>query len=138
MFKQICISFILMLIGAMIYIIFRQDVYFLMCFPTELLTKLKIDVDYANCSIGTYFFIFCLPDSLWYASLLTFQSACYERRKITIILLYASIFLPFIYEFLQKIGIIAGTFDIMDLLTYLLTLIIVLLCQRKHFFHLLH
>ena len=138
MFKQICISFLLLLIGAMIYIIYRPNVYFLMCFPIGLLEKIKVDIDYANCSIGTYIFIFCLPDSLWYASLLIFQSALYERQKIAIFLFSLSVFLPFIYELLQKIGIVAGTFDIMDLFTYLLTLIIVLLCQRKHFFHLLH
>lgn len=131
MYNRICISLFLLLIGTIIYILFRQDVLFLMYFPSNLLSKIKVDIDYSSCSWITYFLIFCLPDALWYAALLIFQSGLYEKSFIAKSLFVFSVSLPFIYELMQKTGMVYGTFDWFDVFTYLLTFLIIVLCQRK-------
>lgn len=134
MFCRACISFVLLLAGALIYATCRQEVLFLMPFNVEWLAKIKIEVDYANCGPITSWVIFCLPDALWYMALLVFQSALYDGKFAGRFIFGLSVMLPFILEVIQLCGIIPGTFDWFDILTYLLTLIIFLLCQEKHFF----
>lgn len=138
MFGKICISTTLLITGALIYAFLRQDVLFLTFIPSDLLAKIKIDIDYSNCTIVTYFIIFCLPDALWYAALLIFQSGLSEKDIAAKSVFIASVLLPFIYEMMQKTGQIPGTFDWMDIFTYTLTLLILLLCQRKQFYQFLY
>lgn len=138
MFGKICISTTLLITGALIYAFLRQDVLFLTFIPSDLLAKIKIDIDYSNCTIVTYFIIFCLPDALWYAALLIFQSGLSEKDIAAKSVFIASVLLPFIYEMMQKTGQIPGTFDWMDIFTYILTLLILFLCQRKQFYQFLY
>lgn len=138
MFGKICISTTLLITGALIYAFLRQDILFLTFIPSDLLAKIKIDIDYSNCTIVTYFIIFCLPDALWYAALLIFQSGLSEKDIAAKSVFIASVLLPFIYEMMQKTGQIPGTFDWMDIFTYTLTLLILLLCQRKQFYQFLY
>lgn len=138
MFGKICISSTLLIAGTLIYVLFRQQVLFLTHIPSDLLAKIKINIDYSNCTAVTYFLIFCLPDALWYAALLIFQSALLEKNITAKFIFIASVLLPFIYEMMQKASLIPGTFDWMDIFTYLLTLLILFLCQKKHFYQLLH
>ncbi len=137
MLSRICISSTLLIAGALIYALFRQEVLFLTHIPSDLLSKIKIDIDYNNCTAVTYFLIFCLPDALWYAALLIFQSALLEKNITAKFVFIVSVLLPFIYEMMQKASLIPGTFDWMDIFTYLLTLLILFLCQRKHFYQFL-
>lgn len=138
MFGKICISTTLLITGALIYAFLRQNVLFLTFIPSDLLAKIKIDIDYSNCTIVTYFIIFCLPDALWYAALLIFQSGLSEKDIAAKSVFIASVLLPFIYEMMQKTGQIPGTFDWMDIFTYTLTLLILFLCQRKQFYQFLY
>lgn len=134
MFNRASISLLLLLAGALIYATCRQEVLFLMPISPELLAKIKIEVDYANCSPITSWIIFCLPDTLWYMALLIVQTElCSGERLLEKVLFHLSIALPFILEMLQKVGFMPGTFDWFDIFTYLLTLMIFILCQRNRF-----
>lgn len=138
MYKKFFIPFVLLLTGAFIYAIFRQDVVFLSKFSTYSLASIKVDIDYSTCILPTYLLIFCLPDALWYAALIIIQSELYEESTISKFILFISISLPFIYEAMQITGFVPGTFDWLDLLTYTLTLIITILCLKKQFYRFLH
>lgn len=134
MFRRGFISFLLLLIGGMIYVVFRQDVIFLDHIPLAVLEKIRIEIDYSHCHWVVYLLVFCLPDALWYAALMIFQIWLYDgaiQSKMTFVFA-ASI--PFVYETLQKFATIRGTFDWLDVGSYLLTLIIIVLCQRKQLY----
>ena len=131
MFNRASISLLLLLAGALIYATCRQEVLFLMPISPELLAKIKIEVDYANCGPITSWIIFCLPDALWYMALLIFQLELCDGGFVEKTIFVLSIALPFILETMQWLGIMPGTFDWLDVLTYLITLTILVLCQRK-------
>ena len=131
MFNRVGISFLLLLAGALIYATCRQEVLFLMPISPELLAKIKSEVDYANCGLITSWAIFCLPDALWYMALLVFQLGLCSEGFLAKIVFGASIALPFVLEVSQKYGVMPGTFDWFDILIYLLTFAIFVLCQQK-------
>ena len=131
MFIRAGISFLLLLAGALIYATCRQEVLFLMHVNPELLASIKIDIDYAECNLLVHWIVFCLPDALWYMALLIFQSELCREGLLAKIVFGASIVLPFVLEVSQKYGVMTGTFDWIDVFTYLLTLIIFILCRRK-------
>ena len=131
MFNRASISLLLLLAGALIYATCRQEVLFLMPISPEWLAKIKIEVDYANCDSITSWVIFCLPDALWYMALLVFQLGLCSEGFLAKIVFGASIALPFVLEVSQKYGVMPGTFDWFDILIYLLTFAIFVLCQQK-------
>lgn len=128
---KVTISFLLLFLGAFIYAIFRQDVLFCSWIPFEILARIKIDISYQDCHWIIYWVVFCLPDALWYASQIVIQTVLH-KEKMTSWLLGFTLLLPFIYEIMQAINLIPGTFDWLDVFTYLLTLIVVMLCQKNY------
>jgi hypothetical protein len=70
--------------------------------------------------------LFCLPDMLWYTALLILQKQFYNKGGANKILFCLAVLLPFIFEFLQYLNYISGTFDILDIITYSLTFLIIL------------
>lgn len=94
---------------------------------------------YTSGGIWADWIVYSLPDGLWYMALLlsmvslghAYQSSQTERRLSNAMLTIA-ILLPFLLEFLQKIHIVSGTFDYIDVITYCLTLLIFIsLCKAK-------
>ena len=115
--KETYIAILLLIVGACIYATCRQDVIFLApLHNTKFLELIKIDIQYQNGNIFTYFFLFCLADVLWYIALLLSQIQFYNRSLANKFLFYFAATLPFILEFLQYFKIIAGTFDIVDII----------------------
>ena len=130
--KDTYIAILLLIIGACIYTTCRQDVIFLApLHQTIFLELIKINIQYQNDNIFTYFFLFCLPDVLWYIALLLLQVQFYNRSLANKFLFYLAAALPFILEFLQYFKIIAGTFDIMDIISYLVTFLIFLIVWKR-------
>ena len=128
------VAILLLLIGAGIYATCRQSVIFLEPLrETKLLDFLKIDISYYDGNILTYFLLFCLPDILWYIALLLLSKHFYNCSFIVSkILFYFTISLPFLFEFLQYLRILHGTFDIVDIFFYSLTLLFfIFLWNRK-------
>ena len=128
------ISFLLLLAGALIYATCRQEVLFLMPFDAEWLAKIRIEVDCAECDALTSWIIFCLPDALWYAALLTIQLVLCDGGTVGKSLFGFSVAFPFLFESMQWLGVMPGTFDWLDIVIYLLTLITFILCQRRQFY----
>ena len=130
--KCTCIALLLLIAGSCIYATCRQDVIFLCQFQgTKFLELIKINIQYQNGNIFTYFLLFCLPDILWYIALLLVQAQFCNFNKINKILFYFAASLPFIFEFLQYFNIITGTFDIADIIFYLITLLIFLILWKR-------
>lgn len=85
--------------------------------------------------------VYSLPDGLWYMSLLLLIDLLCQvysnlsNQKITPnIMMSFAVILPFIIEIAQKRHIIYGIYDIVDIYTYLITLIIFLLLCGKNYF----
>lgn len=122
------IALLLVLLGSLIYLIFRQDIVAFSIISNDCLNAIKINL--SNERATTYFFLYCLPDALWYLSLLFFQIP-YIHNLRGKVLFGVSAMLPFVLEFLQKSGIIRGTFDWWDILTYIIVLTIILISSWK-------
>ncbi len=124
------ISIILLLLGSGIYFIFRT--------PIRVFEMLRIrqyqDIVVLEISNPfNYFLVYCLPDALWYMSLLLLQTYFLVRKGLlNRLLVIIAIILPFLLEVFQYFDIMYGTFDWYDMLTYCLTLIL-FLCSKKLF-----
>ena len=130
--KSAYIALLLLIVGSGIYATCRQNVFFLVPFRgTKFLEWIKIDVHYQNGNIFTYFLLFCLPDVLWYIALLLLQIPFYNRSRTNKIFFYVAASLPFIFEFLKYIKVISGTFDIVDIIFYLVTFLIFLFIWKR-------
>lgn len=133
---KIITAFALLLVGAIIYLLFRQDAIFVSWIDANILQRLRIEMpDYYN-GIFTYVLLYCLPDALWYAALLVLQKPFVRYGLLNKVLFYICVILPFAMEMMQYFGLIPGTFDWFDILTYFTTLIILLLCERLPFYNL--
>jgi len=133
--KNIYQALSLFVIGSGIYATCRQNVIFLIPLKnTKLLEWIKIDIHYHSGNIFTYFFLFCLPDALWYLALLLIQIQFHSQSTIGKFLFYFSVVLPFILEFMQYFGVLLGTFDIVDVSFYLLTLLIFMIWKKEILF----
>lgn len=116
-----------LLLGTAIYYYFRV--------PVDAFAKLHITqvetqtVNKDNPFI--YFLIYCLPDALWYMSLLLVQTLFFEEKGwLNRLLIGTAICLPFLLEAGQCFGFVSGTFDWYDILTYCITLILFLCLKR--------
>ena len=118
-----------LLVGVGLYVFFRPDALFV--------TMLNIPTP--SCSLTPHYFIlYCLPDGLWYFALLILQYSLLQKNKMSKLLLYFAVALPFVLECMQALGWFWGTFDWYDILTYSITLIVFIICVRNPFFSLAH
>lgn len=133
--KNIYAALLLLVAGGAIYATCRQDVIFLAPFRNSKWLELThIDIQYSG-NVFVYFLLFCLSDTLWYFALLLLQVQFYSGCLASKITFYFAVALPFVLELLQYLDVIYGTFDFIDLIFYLLTLLIfLLLCQKKFFY----
>lgn len=127
---RIITAILFLVIGMCIYLLFRQDVIFLRWVDSDILDCLHVKISDNVSSGWVYMLLYCLPDALWYAALLILQIPFYRGGLLNRMLLYLCIVLPYIMEILQYIGLMPGTFDWFDILTYFITLIILLLCEK--------
>lgn len=116
---------LMLIFGAWIYIISRNDIIFMDLMPPEMIEILKITSINTSSYLG-YFISFCLPDGLWYGALLLFQDSIAIKSSDSKTVFWASAVLPFVLELLQCVKFVPGTFDIFDLMTYTIVLAIYL------------
>ncbi|MDH6303662.1 hypothetical protein M2459_000404 [Parabacteroides sp. PF5-5] len=117
-------AIILFLIGCLIYLTCRQDILlFTYLGDSVFLKKINISIFYDGNPL-IYFFLFCFPDFLWYLALLIIQFAFYKTGIVGKIIFYVAIILPFILEIMQLHDIISGTYDIFDIITYIVTFLL--------------
>lgn len=122
------LSLLLLGLGAVIYIYMRQDIIFVQNLPFEFSTQIPKEVCYGS---PRYLLIYCLPDALWYAALLLCQLALMPNNVVGKVILSTAIISPFVLELGQLVGSASGTFDVLDMLSYLFVLIIFILWYRK-------
>ena len=130
------IAIVCLLLGTGIYYFFRTPV---VAFAKLHITQVEIIQTINKDNLFLYFLIYCLPDALWYMSLLLVQIFFLkEKGWLNRLLVGIAVSLPFLLETGQYFGCVSGTFDWFDIITYCLTLIIFLLCSRKVFSLLLY
>lgn len=125
--KQIVLAIVSLVMGCLIYILFRQDILAIHWIGNpKWIEPFRINIGYDG-NLLTYILLYCLSDALWFFSLLILQFQFFDESIILCnVLLYSTIALPFILEALQYFKIIGGTFDILDVVSYLIVLLIVL------------
>lgn len=129
--KKIIYSLLLLLLGATIYVLFRRDIIFVEWLPFKI-PSIRI----SQSNRISQLFIYCLPDALWYASLLVFMSMFIKGGYLNRYILCIAIILPFCLEISQYFNLLNGTFDILDIVFYFITLILCLwkLNLKKYLF----
>lgn len=127
--KEIYIAISLLVIGSLVYFLFRQDVVFLSWISRDVLSVFHISVD-TNDNIFIYMLLYCLPDALWYMALLIFQVSFVQYGRINKLLFRVSVILPFVGEILQLFHYIPGTYDFFDVVVYVITLLLFILCRK--------
>jgi hypothetical protein len=121
-------ALVLLAIGAFIYLMFRSPnlVIFKWCESLGFLDYvMKYRDQFVDTDIGI-FSKYCLPDGLWIASYVILIHAIIPKEDKNM-LLFWSFILPFIailFELLQIPGLIPGTFDFLDLISYIVPLLI--------------
>lgn len=130
--QDILTATLLILCGGSLYIVFRQEIAGLEPLrETALLETVRLDPAPLKSHAVGRLVLYTLPDMLWYASLLLFQTAFTGRNRAAISLWITCAISPFAWETCQAAGVIEGTGDIADITGYTLTLIIIALCKRK-------
>lgn len=120
---RLLIACLMILAGSSIYVLFRDNIFFFKFIPETILKQFSpIGVDIENPLV--YCAVFCLPDGLWYASFLLFESSFLDESKISKLIYVISALMPFAWECLQLCPQIPGTFDPYDIVTYLIILLL--------------
>lgn len=115
----------LIAVGCSVYIFFRPNIIlFSVLGLTDILSHIKIEMGVSD-DFFSYFFKYCLSDVLWYASLLILAPTFYIKESFVSKFLFClMIIMPFLFEFLQSMDLIPGTFDWYDIIFYGITLLI--------------
>lgn len=130
MSKSAIIAIVCIALGGFIYLFFRQDIIAFGYLNSQVLDAIRRPVN-VNGNVLFNYFLFCVPDALWYLALLLLQFQYRQKCVASQVLLGGSILLPFLLEVLQYYGICRGTFDWYDMLSYLIVLILVLWIQKQ-------
>ena len=121
------IGSVFLLIGIIIYLLFRDDILLFSLFQKSTLLNIILDffrIPLIEDNVNS-FLIYNLPDGLWFFSLLLIQFYFYNPLShFSRLLLLLSILLPFTLEIMQFFHFIKGTFDIIDLAIFFIVLII--------------
>ena len=131
--KDIYVAIVLLLAGSLVYLLFRQDIIFLSWVNRDVLHMFQVPIDNDD-NLLVYLLRYCLSDGLWYASLLMSQVSFVQCGRMNKLWFGVAVALPFLLEALQGWHCIAGTFDLYDIITYLITLLIFMLCKKSLLF----
>ena len=126
--KDWLIAFFFILGGGIIYILYRPENILLFRVTDALGIPPLIDIIRANVSHVTLpvFMINSLPAGLWTASylMMMYASTKFHTRKIRLMLALPLPIVAIVLEFMQLLGWCPGTFDIYDLICYIVPLIV--------------
>lgn len=99
-----------LIVGALVYVVFRNDVLFLKLLGVQA----DVEVNIAP-SLLSQFILYNLSDTLWALSLMLFLSTQTNR-----VVRFCGLMLPIVMESLQAFRSVPGVFDFVDLLIYIL------------------
>lgn len=114
-------SLLCLCIGVVPYTLWRQDALFL----TPLRQWLP-KTDPLPPHPAARMLLYNFPDAMWYLGLLLLMRfAPYKALR------WCAVAMPFIHEGMQGVGLLDGTFDVFDIVTYLITLILFTIWEKK-------
>lgn len=120
---KMCISLSCLTIGGLIYLGFRTETLLMFTWSKWIGMTSFVQSWRTICSNTTLpeWVIFSLPDGLWSFAYILFMDAIWMDYKNPRFIMYASILptIAIILEFFQLFGLLSGTFDLIDLLCYL-------------------
>ncbi len=121
--RYFCLVVVFLTIGACIYILLREPVFFtsFMFDRVEDLPLIQLPDN-----IWSYGLRYVLPDALWCAALLSYASTMESSLMRSIAVMIAPAM-----EFGQLMEIVPGTFNLDDLIVYTLITLIFILIWRK-------
>lgn len=126
--KDWILSFLMIFLGGMIYILYRPENILLFKITDSLRITPLIDIARSNASLLQLpsFFVNSLPSGLWAASylMMMYISTKFHTRKVRLMLALPLPLSAIVLEFMQLVGWCPGTFDIYDLICYIVPLII--------------
>ena len=118
-----------LILGGLLYLIYRENTY--ISVTADKLIEISRIREILK-PFGNNFLKFYLPDFLWAFSLACGLSVLLTPFEKNVILSTVTVFLSgLIYELLQYLKIIGGTFDLIDILMYLLAAFAVFLINLK-------
>lgn len=127
--KEMLLSLVSLILGLLIYIFFRKGTY--------IHTLLKIHSSFCLSElnfIGSDFIKYYLPDFLWAFSLTNALITVSDKTKKEVFIIgFAVILLSALWEILQLLKIVSGTFDFVDCFIYLFAVVtaVALTTERK-------
>lgn len=131
----ICISVLCLLIGGAIYLIFRpRTLYMFSCIPNRIMELLDATKHFFNIGENIDFVIYNLPAGLWTISyIILMQLIMTNARSISRILWTYSLPLCLtLVEILQLCKFVPGTFDILDIVVYIIPIIFSILIDIRY------
>lgn len=134
---MVAIAMICLFAGGVIYLLFRtRTLVMFRIMPAEILDKLNMISQgiYLPHNKLTSFIVYNLPTCLWLVSyLILMQLICREMPNAQhIIWVYALPIVLLVIEFLQILPSFPGTFDILDVICYIIPLIISRLIDKHY------
>lgn len=126
--KDWIIALLLILTGGMIYVLYRPESLLLFRVTDSLGITPLIDIVRSNASrvMLPTFMINSLPAGLWTASylLMMYITTKFHTRRIRLMLALPLPIAAIVLEFMQLFGWCPGTFDIYDLICYIVPLFV--------------
>lgn len=126
--KDWIFALLLILTGGMIYILYRPENLLLFRVTDSLGIKPLIDVLRSNSSrvMLPAFMVNSLPAGLWTASylMMMYITTKFHTRRIRLMLALPLPIMAIVLEFMQYFGWCPGTFDIYDLICYIVPLFV--------------
>ena len=127
--REVLLSLLSLSLGLFIYIFFRKETYI------HTLLRMNHSFGFSHLNFfGSDFIKYYLPDFLWAFSLTNALIAVSEKTKVEVYIIgVVVIFLSIVWEILQLVKIVGGTFDFMDCFLYLIAAIaaVVIGTERK-------
>lgn len=131
---KVVISLIVLTIGSLIYIIFRSNSLLMFkWFDAVNLTSIINDLRNNYSQIPLYSWIkYSMPAGLWLFSYMYIIDAIWEKEYISLkrAFLWTLPIIAILSEFLQLCNILPGTFDVLDLISYLLAVALYLIIKK--------
>lgn len=126
---QIGIAFLSLFIGGIIYVLFRADT--LVMFSWFDFLGLSNFIKFLRSLIVNYechpWVIYNMPAALWLLSYLCIISTIwnkYKNSKLYTVFFWLMPLISILSEFFQLFGILSGTFDVYDVISYIFSIII--------------
>lgn len=126
--SRLAVAAILLIAGAFPYIFIRQDAVFMSAFLTLLPEPLELPDRW-----WSHILLYNFPDAAWYGALLCTIHAIPSKDIPSSYVAKISLLLPFILEFMQLSDVIPGTFDLSDIMSYVITLITYKSCVQNEY-----